>query len=172
MTVWVSPETANLAILDLHSVDVKDAGMPQLAAIKSLRELNLSDSRFTDKDWRCWGAAKLERLTLTRTRINEKGLESLAGFPALQGLTLDYLPVSDKVLESLKRLPALKQLSLDYANITDRGAEILQSFAPLQLLDIYHTPVSKKAYDALHAALPQCQIFYDDQSSNPQSQSG
>ena len=68
----------------------------------------------------------LERLAVTRTRLTEKGIESLAGIRTLQALTLDYLPVTDKALESLKTLPALKQLSLDNTNITDRGAEILQ----------------------------------------------
>jgi hypothetical protein len=67
----------------------------------------------------------------------------------------------------LKALPALKQLSLDNTNITDRGAEILQSIATLQSLDLYHTPVSKKAYEALRASLPQCRIFYDEQSASP-----
>jgi len=82
-------------------------------------------------------------------------------------LTLDYVPVTDRALESLKALPSLKQLSLDYTNITDRGAEILQSIPTLQSLDLYHTPVSKKAYEALRASLPQCRIFYDEQSASP-----
>jgi Leucine-rich repeat (LRR) protein len=94
-------------------------------------------------------------------------LESISGFPALQSLTLDYVPVSDKSLELLKRLSGLKQLSLDSTSITDRGAEILQTIPTLQSLDLYHTAVSKKAYDALRASLPQCKIFYDDQSSSP-----
>jgi hypothetical protein len=37
----------------------------------------------------------------------------------------------------------------------------------LQSLDLYHTSVSKKAYEALRAALPRCQIFYDEQSGSP-----
>ena len=86
----------------------------------------------------------------------------------MQGLTLDYLPVTDKVLESLKRLPELKQLSLDNTNITDHGAEILQSIPTLQSLDLYHTPVLEEGLSKLcETALPQCRIFYDDQSSSP-----
>ena len=81
--------------------------MAKLAAVKSLRELNLSDGRFTDK-----GLAQLatlpnlERLAVTRVRLTEKGIESLAGIRTLQALTLDYVPVTDKALESLKALPA------------------------------------------------------------------
>src|SRR5262249_10264232 len=105
-------------------------------------------------------------LAVTRTRLTEKAIASLAEMPSLHALTLDYLPITDKALESLKRLP-LKQLSLDNTNITDKGAEILQSISTLQSLDLYHTPVSKKAYDALRTALPQCHIFYDDQSASP-----
>jgi len=87
-------------------------------------------------------------------------------------LTLDYVPITDELIESLKGLPALKQLSLDNTNVTDKGAAILQSISTLQSLDLYHTPVSKKAYEALHASLPNCQIFYDDQSSNPNRRAG
>ena len=48
--------------------------MPKLAAVKSLRELNLSDARFTDKGLALLAALpKLERLSITRTRVTEKG---------------------------------------------------------------------------------------------------
>jgi hypothetical protein len=56
---------------------------------------------------------------------------------------------------------------LDNTAITDHGAEILQSIPTLQSLDLYHTAVTKKAYEALRASLPQCRIFFDDQSSSP-----
>ncbi len=77
------------------------------------------------------------------------------------------IPVTDKVLESLKRLPALKHLSLDATNITDRGAAVLQSIPTLESLDLYHTPVTRKAYESLQAALPNCRIFFDEQSASP-----
>ena len=54
---------------------MKDPGIAKLAGVKTLRELNLSDARFTDK-----GLAQLatlpnlERLSVTRVRLTEKGL--------------------------------------------------------------------------------------------------
>ena len=51
--------------------------------------------------------------------------------------------------------------------MSDHATDILQTISTLQSLDIYHTPVSKKAYEALRASLPQCRIFYDEQSASP-----
>ena len=48
--------------------------MTKLAAVKSLRELNLSDGRFTDKGLAQLAALpNLERLAVTRTRLTKKG---------------------------------------------------------------------------------------------------
>ena len=69
-------------MLDLRGVDIKDPGIARLATMKSLRELNLADGRFTDK-----GLAKLadlpnlERLSLTRVRLKEEGIAVARGNP-------------------------------------------------------------------------------------------
>jgi len=39
-------------------------------------------------------------------------------------------------------------------------------------LDLYHTTVSKKAYEGLRAAIPQCQIFFDEDSGLPTRRGG
>ena len=110
---------------------------------------------------------KLERLEMGHTRITDKGIESLAAIQSLQVLKLDYTPVTDKALELLKQLPNLKELSLDHTNVTDRGVEVLRSITTLQSLDLYHTTVSKNGYETLRTSLPQCRIFYDEQSGFP-----
>ena len=79
-------------------------------------------------------------------------------------MKLDYVPVSDKGLVLLKQLPQLKELSLDNTNITDTAVETLQAIPTLQTLDLYHTRITRNGYQTLRSALPQCRIFYDEQS--------
>ena len=93
--------------------------------------------------------------------------ESLAAIKSLQAVKLDYTVVTDKAIEALKALPNLRELSLDYTNITDRGVEMLRAIPTLRSLDLYHTKISRSAYLALKASLPQCLIFYDEQSGLP-----
>jgi hypothetical protein len=83
-------------------------------------------------------------------------------------LNFDYTTVSDKGMELLKQLPNLKELSLDHTMVTDHGVSALGSIGTLQSLDLYHTTVSKKAYEGLKAAIPRCQIFFDEDSGLPE----
>jgi hypothetical protein len=64
----------------------------------------------------------------------------------------------------LTRLPSLRELSLDNTSITDAGIASLRAISTLRSLDLYHTRVTKSGYEALQASLPQCRIFYDEQS--------
>ena len=97
----------------------------------------------------------------------DEPIESLAAIRSLEAVKLDYTAVTDKALDALKALPQLKELSLDHTNVTDRGAEILRGIPTLQSIDLYHTTVSKNGYQLLKASLPQCRIFYDEQSGLP-----
>ena len=103
---------------------------------------------------------------MIHTRVNDAALESLAGLTKLRRLNLDYTAVTDKGMAYLKLLP-LAELRLDSAGITDAGAEQLKSMASLKVLNLYHTLVTEDAYRALAAALPQCKIVWDRDSSLP-----
>jgi hypothetical protein len=75
--------------------------------------------------------------------------------------------VTDKAFEFLKQMPELTELSMDNTNVTDRGIEVLRSISTLRSLDLYHTSVTKNGLEALKSSLPQCRIFYDEQSGSP-----
>src|SRR5262249_46471833 len=100
------------------------------------------------------------------TRFNDAGLEALAGLTKLRRLDLDYTAVTDKGIAHLKSMP-LAELRLDSAGITDAGAEQLHCMASLQFLNLYHTLVTEQCYRVLAAALPQCKIVWDRDSSLP-----
>ena len=65
----------------------------------------------------------------------------------------------------LKMLPHLEELGLDSTEVDDHGAQLLASISTLKSLDLYHTLVSDSGYRAIKSALPQCQIFWDKDSS-------
>jgi hypothetical protein len=85
----------------------------------------------------------------------------------LKMLKLDYTSVDDKGVESLKKLSQLEELSMDTTGITDEGAKLLATMKSLKRLNIYHTFVTEKAMKELQAALPDCNIVYDRDSSQP-----
>ena len=82
-------------------------------------------------------------------------------------LNLDYTSVDDSALELLKTLPNLRELRLDNTDITDAGIAALQTMTNLKRLNLYHTMVTEKGYAQLKAALPDCQITFDRDSSLP-----
>ena len=64
-------------------------------------------------------------------------------------------------------LPGLLELHVDSAGLTDAGVATLGKMSGLIYLNLYHTLVTEKAYRELKAALPDCQIVWDRESSMP-----
>ena len=85
---------------------------------------------------------------------------------------MDYVPLTDAGLAALKQLPNLKELGLDNTNITDAAIATLAAFKTLKSLDLYHTRITKNGYQSLKTSLPECRIFYDEQSGVSPRRSG
>jgi Leucine-rich repeat (LRR) protein len=78
---------------------------------------------------------KLERLSLSGTRVTNKGLKDLAG------------------------LTELKKLSVANTKITEAGLTHLEGMKSLRELNVFGSPnVSKKAAEALQKKLPDLKI--------------
>jgi hypothetical protein len=126
----------------------------------------LNHCRFTDK-----GLAHLktldhlERLSMFRTKVDDTGAAQLAEFKSLRAINFDYTKLTDKGIDLLKMLPHLEELGLDSTEVDDHGADLLASISTLKSLDLYHTLVSDNGYRVIKSALPQCQIFWDKDSS-------
>ena len=93
--------------LDLSGTRVTDAGLKELAGLKSLQSLNLWDTLVTDAGLKeLGGLTSLQSLDLKSTRVTDAGLKELAGLKSLQRLYLYDTRVTDKgVAELRKALP-------------------------------------------------------------------
>jgi len=88
------------------------------------------------------GLTNLKRLWLAETQVTDAGLEHLRGWTQLKRLELDDTQVSDAGLEHLKGLTELGTLILDGTHVTDKGVE------------------------ELWKALPNCDIYWDEDPTN------
>ena len=108
--------------LDLHSTKVTDAGLKELAGLKSLQVLNLAGTQVTDAGLKELADLKnLQILDLNLTKVTDAGLKELAGLKSLQTLNLNYTQVTDAGLKELAGLKSLRSLGLAGTKVTDAG---------------------------------------------------
>src|SRR5713226_1401568 len=113
--------------LDLSGTQVTDAGLKDLAGLKSLQMLNLYyASRITDAGLKeLAGLKNLQTLYLGFTKVTDAGLKELAGLKSLQSLYLGDTKVTDTGLKELAELKSLQLLKLSFAQVTDAGLKDL-----------------------------------------------
>ena len=111
-------------------------------------------------------AVRCETLHLVRTRTGDKAMRTIARLPKLRELHLDYTDISDEGL-ALLHGSAIEELRLDAAAVSDKAIESLASLSSLKRLDLYHTFVTEAGKQRLQAALPDCDIVFDADSSRP-----
>ena len=108
---------------------------------------------------------ELAWLDLWDAGLVRMGAAQLAESKSLRAINFDYTKLTNKGIDLLKMLPHLEELGLDSTEVDDHGAQLLASISTLKSLDLYHTLVSDSGYRAIKSALPQCQIFWDRDSS-------
>src|SRR5206468_2949149 len=75
--------------LDRSETDVTDAGVKELAGLKSLQALNLFNTKLTDAGLKeLAGLKSLQTLDLSFTQVTDAGLKELGGLKGLQTLYL------------------------------------------------------------------------------------
>ncbi len=72
----------------------------------------------------------LTDLDLSDTRITDKGLDNLYRLTALEKLDLSGTPITDAGLDRLKGLTKLRELYLARTKVTDAGVEALHKTLP------------------------------------------
>jgi len=82
-------------------------------------------------------------------------------------LGVDFTSVDGEGFSIFKGLPALQELRLDSTGISDASIESLKSMHTLKVLNLYHTTVTEKGFEQLKAALPDCRVIFDRDSSLP-----
>ena len=137
---------------------VTDAGLKELADLKSLQSLALGGSRVTDAGLKELAGLKgLRTLYLDRTRITDAGLKDLARLESLRSLCLSDTQVTDAGLKDLAGLKGLRELYLDHTQVTDAGLKDLAGLRSLQTLRA-GGKVTDAGLKELRKALPHCEI--------------
>ncbi len=149
----------SLQTLDLWGSKVTDAGLKELAGLKSLQTLELRNTQVTDAGLKELARLKsLQSLNLWGTKVTDAGLKELAGLKSLQLLALGDTKVTDAGLKELAGLKSLQLLALFRTHVTDAGLKELAGLKSLQTLSLESTKVTDAGIAALQKELPECRI--------------
>lgn len=156
--VAVLQKFPRLRKLRLARTNITDSALASLASCGQLQELDLSEiSTLTDAGMSSLAAIKsLKKLNLWRVQISDTGALALAPLVNLQWLNLDNTKLSDAGLPVLKEMTQLTFLHLGSTQITEAGAPALFHLKSLKDLKITRTALaaSEAAVAALRKELP------------------
>ena len=99
-------------------------------------------------------AERMAELNLSRSKVTDGGLASLAGMKNLKKLHLPNTAITDAGIDALLGLGQLEYLNLFNTKITDAGLAQLEKLPKLKRLFVWQTGATKPAAEALHAKLP------------------
>jgi internalin A len=152
----------SLQALSLGGPKVTDAGLKELARLKSLQKLELSHTGVTDAGLKHLAALKsLRELDLSLTKVTHAGLKELAGMK-LKRLNFDRSLQTDVGLKHY--LAAVEPPTFEILfgwKLTDDGLKELAAQKSLQELDLRYTDltdVTDAGFEELRKALPHCKI--------------
>lgn len=124
--------------IDLRASWVGDADLRDLAAISTLRKLDLSETRITDHGLRqLKNASGITDLNLRFAEsITGEGISALKSWKQLKRLNLAGTKISDSALQQISQLNSLEELNIGGVLVTDAGLEALTSLAHLRELTL------------------------------------
>ncbi len=149
-----------LQTLDLSNSVVTDAGLKELAGLDQLQTLHLWHTKITDTGLKeLAGLQQLQTLNLVGTQVTDAGMKELARLEHLQTLYLGSTKVTDVGLKELAQLKKLQTLGLNHTQVTDAGLKELAGLKQLQMLNLWKTQVTDAGLKEL-AGLTQLQTLY------------
>lgn len=134
-TAALLPSDGHLSTVRMRRAELTDAGLKDLARIKTIRELDISETKVTDA-----------------------GVAELALLSDLTTLDLHFTKVTDASMFVFKGLSKLERLDLEGTNITAVGVQQLKTMGSLRRLTLSRSVVSKDLEKELKQAMPKCQI--------------
>jgi Leucine-rich repeat (LRR) protein len=133
----------SLQLLRLGGSLVTGAGLKELAALKNLRALDLVGTGVTDATLKPLAALQeLRVLHLGLTAVTDAGLKELATLKRLESLNLGGTSVTGVGLGELAALKSLQTLTLRNTKMTDAELTNLAALKSLQSLDLGYTAVT------------------------------
>lgn len=124
--------------VDLHHnyrppANIEDAKLRHLGSIGSLEELNLGRCDATDEGLSHLGKlGHLRTLTLTVDKASGSGFESLSNTKSLKELRVEGKRLGSNATRSLGRLTSLRKLDLEAPNVTDADLASLEPLVHLE----------------------------------------
>jgi hypothetical protein len=164
----LSPQIESVSAEGLLQLNKKQLGY--LAALASLKKLQLRSCKLTDEELRIVGKfIKLERLDLSQNgKISNNGIKSLGALKDLNHLFLERTSVTDQALKDISLHKKLTFLSLRSNKITDAAIPFLQQMSNLEGLDLRGTSITMNGLAKLKGL--QLQRVWLPNSSNPRSE--
>ncbi len=155
----------SLRTLNLSGPNMTDARLKELAELKALQTLNLRHTEVTDEGMKDLAKmAALQELDVSWTKVTDAGLKDLADLPALQTLDVRENKVTDAGLKDLAGLKTLQTLNLSSTRVTDAGLKELAGLPALANLALWKTGVTRAGIARLQKDLPDCKIVSDFKS--------
>ncbi len=153
------PDTGAPFGLCLNSTKMTDAGLKELAGLKSLRALYLGGTQVTDAGLKeVAGLKSLQTLDVRGTKVTDAGLKELAGLKSLQRLYLNHCDVTGAGLKDLTGLKSLQLLNIGGTSVTDAGLKEAAGLKSLQSLIMWGTKATAAGVAELRKELPKCNI--------------
>lgn len=144
--------------LQLAAPLITDDAMVHIEGIKSLRGLELFNTKVTSRGLRRLSGISLENLVLAGPDVTDETVEALETFPALRKLMITESSVTDVGLTHLRHVPNLEKLFLADCPIGDAGISHLTKLTHLQELNLIDLAITDKGISPL-AALPRLQYL-------------
>lgn len=104
----------------------------------------------------------VQELSLSRTRVTDVILPTLAAMPELVRLDLGRTLVQDEGLRALEGHPRLERLSLYATDLTDASADVFQSLPNLRHIDLWSTAHTPEGLATLRTTLADVTIDAGD----------
>jgi Leucine Rich repeat len=142
--------------LNLSKNEIGDLTLAHLHEFRSLKELDLSNTRITDtgiiEAMKSGAFNQLQILNLGNAYITGKGIMKgvkSGSFNQLKSINLNNANIGDETLKQLSKLPKLETLSLNWTSITDQGLKYLANNQSIRTLELSEADISDQSIEVL-----------------------
>lgn len=176
-----------LEVLSLRSTPLSDAGLQEIGKIKTLQELNVSNTQVTGAGFRALKGLTLVKLNASLTQFGVDGLVNIRGMRSLEELYLHAAAIVEqpkaKVFTTMpnlrilnlaanqisgpgmhqlfKGLKTLEELHLHNTKVNDFGLSALITCRNLKLVNVGATSCTPDGARKLKMHLPECVVALD-----------
>jgi len=180
------PSTSQLKEVYLADCPITKLNSNQDAVVQYLTKLRLAGCGVGGTDMQALITSRITDLDVSRTRVDDDAVASLAAMPELAKLNLydtavtganlgqfarrgklvwlniDKTQVTDASLPQVAQIQSLTWLHLGRCDVTDDGIQVLAALENLQALTLTRTQVTRAGATTLKESLPACEITIGD----------